>query len=167
MKRDPMYEEEMIFLEKDFWENHVQAKRPPPYLEDGGLIAASAKRYGGPADPLAPTVPLDEDMTGILMRYLRLAEEKKNSETISKKREELLRLRGILIAQMGSSCTAGCERDGIRYTVTYKPARRAGIDRDGLARLKLEHPDIYEQYVTVTESRRFQVKAVPVQERAA
>lgn len=65
MKRERMYEEEMIFLEKDFWENHVQAKRPPPYLEDGGLIAASAKRYGGPADPLAPTVPLDEDTAGM------------------------------------------------------------------------------------------------------
>lgn len=168
LKRDAMYEDEMIYLEKDFWENHVQAKCPPPYLEDGGLIAASARRYGGPADPLAPAVPLDEEMAGILMRYLRLADEKKSSETISKKREEeLSRLRGILIAGMGPSCTAGCERDGVRYTVTYKPTRRSGIDKDGLARLKLQHPDIYEQYVTVTESRRFQVKAAPAQEQAA
>lgn len=62
LRRDAQYEEEMIYLEKDFWENHVQAKRPPPYLEDGGLIVASAKRYGGPADPLASAVPLDVEM---------------------------------------------------------------------------------------------------------
>ena len=168
LRRDAQYEEEMIYLEKDFWENHVQAKRPPPYLEDGGLIVASAKRYGGPADPLASAVQLDAEMTNLLMRYLRLVDEKKTSETISKKREEeLLRLRAILIAQMGPSCMAGCERDGIRYTVTYKPTRRAGIDKDGLARLKIQYPDIYEQFVTVTESRRFQVKAVPAEGQVA
>ena len=34
------------------------------------------------------------------------------------------------------------------------------IDKDNLLRLKLEHPDIYEQFVTVSESRRFSVRAV-------
>ncbi|MCM1296650.1 MAG: YqaJ viral recombinase family protein, partial [Muribaculaceae bacterium] len=151
VKRDAAYEEEMIYLEKNFWENHVQAKCPPPYVEDGDLIVASARRYGGPADPQAQAVALDAGMTDTLMQYLRLTDEKKQSETISKKREEeIQRLRGILIAQMGPSCIADCERDGIRYTVTYKPTRKTGINKDSLERLKLLHPDIYEQFVTVT-----------------
>ena len=33
------------------------------------------------------------------------------------------------------------------------------IDKDNLNRLKLEHPDIYEQYVTVSVHRRFTVKS--------
>ena len=168
VKRDAAYEEELIYLEKNFWENHVQAKCPPPYVEDGDLIVASAKRYGGPADLQAQAIALDAGMTDTLMRYLQLTDEKKKSETISKKREEdIQRLRGILIAQMGPSCMAGCERDGIRYTVTYKPTRKSGINKDGLERLKLQHPDIYNEFVTVTESRRFHVKASPVEEQAA
>lgn len=49
-------------------------------------------------------------MTATLMRYLELQEEKKNSEKHSKKLEsEMQRLKGILIAEMGSSCTALCD----------------------------------------------------------
>lgn len=32
--RDPDYEAELIALEENFWTNHVQAKTPPPYIED-------------------------------------------------------------------------------------------------------------------------------------
>ena len=35
IKRDTEYEQEMIYLEQSFWENHVLAKIPPPYTEDG------------------------------------------------------------------------------------------------------------------------------------
>lgn len=68
------------------------------------------------------------------------------------------RLKAALIAEMGQSCKAVCQQDGINYTVTYNPVRKTTIDKDNLLRLKLDHPDIYEQYVTVSESRRFSVK---------
>ena len=32
--RDMAYEEELIALERDFWENHVLTKTPPPYEDD-------------------------------------------------------------------------------------------------------------------------------------
>ena len=164
LKRDPVYEEEMIWLEQNFWENHVQKKTPPPYVEDGDLIIASAKLYSGPADRQAPTIKLDAQMTNALMRYLALSEEKKQSDTISRAREaELQHLKGLLIAQMGAGCTAICQNGGVNYTVTYNPVRKAGIDKDGLARLKLQHPDVYDQFVTVSESRRFHVKAAPIE----
>ena len=95
IRRDESYEEEMIFLEQYFWENHVLTRTPPPYTEDG---------------------------------------------------------------DMGKSCKAVCQQDGVNYIVTYNPVRTPGIDKDNLIRLKLDHPDIYEQYVTVSESRRFSVK---------
>lgn len=39
------------------------------------------------------------------------------------------------------------------------PEMDDNIDKDNLNRLKLDHPDIYEQYVTISEFRRFSVKA--------
>ena len=42
--RDMAYEEELIALERDFWENHVLTKTPPPYVEaDGDLILESLR----------------------------------------------------------------------------------------------------------------------------
>lgn len=37
------------------------------------------------------------------------------------------------------------------------------VSKDALERLKDEHPDIYDQYVTVSEWRRFHVKKAALQ----
>lgn len=160
IRRDAAYEEEMIFLERQFWENHVQKKMPPPYLEDGDVILESLRRHGGPADSGLPTVSLEGQMASNLMRYLRLQEEKKASEKGTKKlKEDIQRLQAILAAEMGSRCTAVCDRDGKRYTVTYNPVRKPMVDKDSLARMKFLYPEIYEQFVTISEFRKFHVKA--------
>ena len=94
-----------------------------------------------------------------LMRFLQLQEQKKGAEAGKKEIEEdMKRLKAAIIAKMGKSCKAICQQDGVNYTVTYNPIRTPGIDKDNLKRLKLDHPDIYEQYVTVSVSRRFVVK---------
>lgn len=106
-------------MEQSFWENHVLAKNPLPYTEDGEQIMGSVQRYCGPADTTAPTVEFGMDMTATLMRYLQLQEEKKNAEKRSKELEkELQRTKAIMIAEMGTSCTAECRKDGFHYTVT-------------------------------------------------
>ena len=46
----------------------------------------------------------------------------------------------------------------IPIIVTYNPAYRTTIDKKGLERLKINHPDVYDGYVNTTESRRFAVK---------
>ena len=65
------------------------------------------------------------------------------------------RLKAMIVAEIGASCAAAYEKDGTSYVVTYNPVRKPGIDKDNLMRLKLQFPDVYEQFVTVTESRRF------------
>ena len=118
VKRDFEYEAEMVFLEQYFWENHVQRHVPPPYTESGALIIESARKHFGPADKNAPTVALDLDMTAKLMQYLRLLDEKKNAEVYSKEIDkDIQRLKALLIAEMGTSCTAVCEQEGVNYTV--------------------------------------------------
>ena len=167
IKRDYAYEEEMIFLEKEFWEDHVLAKLPPPYMENGNLIMDSARKHFGPADSNAPTVELNTGMAAKLMRYLQLQEEKKNEEVHSKQIDkELQRLKGMLIAEMGTSCKAVCKSSGVSYTITYNPVRKPTIDKDSLLRLKLQYPDIYEQFASISESRRFYVKTSSISEAA-
>lgn len=45
--RDKDYEEELIALEYDYWHNHILARVPPPYCEDGDLILESVKNHYG------------------------------------------------------------------------------------------------------------------------
>ena len=80
IRRDEAYADEMIFLEQHFWENHVLAKTPPPYTEDGDLVIESVRRHTGPADKDAPVVTFDYSLTAKLMRYLQLQEEKKRAD---------------------------------------------------------------------------------------
>jgi len=168
IRRDAAYEEEMVYLEQEFWMNHVHKKVPPPYLEDGGIILQSAGKYCGPADKKAPAIVLEGEMASNLMRYMKLQEEKKDSEKNSKKlEEEIQRLKAILAAELGTGCTAVCDRDGRHYTLTYNPVRKPVVDKDNLARLKLQFPEIYEQFVTVSEFRKFHVKVSDSREEAA
>lgn len=157
--RDHDYEEELIALERDFWENHILTGTPPPYTEDGDLILNSVRRHFGPADPSAPELILEGNMALLIPRYLELQTqrnaEKRNYEHIE---AEMRRLQGRIVAEMGRSCTAVCQGREAEYSISYKPVRKSGISKDNLQRLQAQHPDIYEQYVTVSESRRFYVK---------
>ena len=68
------------------------------------------------------------------------------------------RIKALIIAAMGRSSTAfyDCGDGGIR--VTYNPVRKPGISKENLDRLKIVHPDIYDEFVTIQESRRFNIK---------
>lgn len=157
--RNRDYEAELIALEQDFWENHILTGMPPPYTEDGDLILNSVRRHFGPADPSAPELILEGNMALLIPRYLELQTqrnaEKRNYEHIE---AEMRRLQGRIVAEMGRSCTAVCQGREAAYSISYKPVRKSGISKDNLQRLQAQHPDIYEQYVTVSESRRFYVK---------
>jgi len=59
---------------------------------------------------------------------------------------------------MGTSPMATYEDTCGSYTVTFNPVRRPGISKEGLERMKEVHPEIYAEYVTVSESRRFNIK---------
>ena len=163
--RDRAYEEELIALEQDFWKRYVLTKTPPPYVEaDGDLILESLRRKLGPADKDAPPVLLGQTQFTQLSMLLSLQEQKKElSADVNKLDKDIKRLKGMLIERMGTSCTAVYNGPAESYTVTYNPVRSASISKDALERLKDEHPDIYDQYVTVSEWRRFHVKKAALQ----
>ena len=117
--RDMAYEEELIALERDFWENHVLTKTPPPYVEaDGDLILESLRRKLGPADKDAPPVLLGQTQFGQLSMLLSLQEQKKElSADVSKLDKDIKRLKGMLIERMGTSCTAVYNGSAESYTI--------------------------------------------------
>ena len=159
IKRDYAYEEELIALESDFWHNNVLAKAEPPYTEDGDLIIDSVRRHYGPADVNAPQVELGLSLASCVLRYTELQAQKKLSDAQSKQCEkEMKRLQGMIVAEMGKSCTAKCSIGNEMFVITYKPSSKPTIDKDGLIKLQAQHPNIYNEYVTESVSRRFYVK---------
>ncbi len=166
IERDLEYESELIALEEDFWFNHVLAEIPPPYIEDGELVAESVRRHSGNANQSVPEVYLGTSFAGAFARYLTLQEEKRIIDAESNRlKGEMERIKGYVIDEMGTSCTAACDGGAIVYHVTYNPVLKQGISKNNLIRLRAQHPDIYNEYVTVSESRRFYVN--PAREEAA
>lgn len=133
--RDMAYEEELIALERDFWENHVLTKTPPPYVEaDGDLILESLRRKIGPADKDAPPVLLGQTQFGQLSMLLSLQEQKKAlSADVNKLDKDIKRLKGMLIERMGTSCTAVYNGLAESYTIVprilivYSPCHKKTI----------------------------------------
>ena len=159
IKRDYDYEDELIALEKDFWINHVLAQKEPPYTEDGTLILASVKNHFGSSDPNAASLKLSLSSANRVLQFNELQTKKKIAESEVKKYEaEMKLLQGMIVAEMGKSCTAECLADGKKYQITYQPSYRCVINKDSLLRLQIQHPDIYNEYVTKTVSHRFSVK---------
>jgi len=159
MDRDLEIESEMIIVEQHFWENHVLAKIPPPYIEEGDLIIESVRRHFGYANLNAPAVVFDAGTQNRVLRYLELQQQKAVAEADVKGIDrELQRMKGLIVAEMGASCAAICSLDGVPYQVTYNPVRKPMVSKENLVRLQAQHPDIYDEYVTVSESRRFYVK---------
>lgn len=159
MDRDLEIESEMIMVERDFWENHILPQIPPPYIEEGDLIIESVRRHYGYADPTAPVVMLNPRVQNCVSRFLELQQQKAEAEVSVKAIDgELQRMKGLIVAEMGVCCTAACSLEGVPYKVTYNPVRKSLVSKENLVRLQAQHPDIYEEYVTVSESRRFYVK---------
>lgn len=109
IERDDAYEDLIVTLEGDFWENNVLAKVPPPYFENGDLVLESIRRFSGDLDKNVPSVSLNSQVTSLVSRYLELQEQKKKILSEENRIEsEQKRLRGCILDVMGKSCSAEC-----------------------------------------------------------
>ena len=160
LSRDIAYEEELIHAEGVFWKEHVMKKVPPPYTEDAGQIMASLKRYTGMAKEGGPVIQLSGNSRDCFAKYLDLQARSIQVETKSKAyKEEMDRLKAMIVAEMGQSCEASCEIDGTSYTITYNPVRKVEIKKAQLTSLAAMYPEVYAQFATQSEYRRFNIKA--------
>ena len=67
-----------------------------------------------------------------------------------------------IIETMGTNTSGTATVGSTRYDISYKPMERTGINKDNLKRLKIGYPDVYDQYVTTTSSRRLNFKSTNV-----
>lgn len=159
MERDLELEEDLIAEEEYFWNDNVKMGVEPPYTEKADLVLESIRKHYGPADKDADKVNLNRKHKVGLEKYLELKEQKSKLDQESKKLEEQMKESyAEIVEEMGVSCTGVLKDGGTEYIVTYNPAYRTGIDKKGLEKLKVQHPDVYDDYVNTTESRRFSVK---------
>ncbi len=159
MERDMDIEEDMIAEEEYFWTEHVLKKAEPPYTEKPDLVLESIRKHYGPADKDADSVKLSRTLAKNLEEYLARKAEKSALEAQIKKLEEQMKssYAGV-VEELGVSCRGVLKTGTSEYEVTYNPMYRTGIDKKGLEKLKINHPDVYDDYVSVSESRRFSVK---------
>jgi len=143
IERDDELISNLIDIEKDFWENHVVPQIPPDF--DGSEASSELLKAMYPeAEPESEIELPDEAYTLIYA----LDEIKTEMDELSTRKKEY---ENKLKSMLGNFET-GIARDRI---VTWKPYSRKTVDSK---RLKKERPEIYEQYLKESHSRRFNIK---------
>lgn len=142
IERDEELIANLIRIEQDFWENHVQKKIMPP--PDGSKVADSviAEYYRQTTGEIIQLTGFDEK----LRRRQEIMEVMERMETEKRQIEQEVKM------YMGTAEIA----ENQQYRVSWKEVSASRIDE---RRLKEEQPQIYEQYRKNTTSRRFSVKA--------
>ncbi len=159
LDRDMSYEEELIALEEIFWHDHVLAKVPPPYTENGDMVLESLRRLMGPPIEEQPPVQITDPQFVWVQKYLQLQEEKRVLDhKVKALQEDMKSLKAKIIASMGNSGKAVYEDACESYSITYKSSYRMTMPKANLERLKLAHPDIYEEYAAPSEETRFNIR---------
>lgn len=158
--RDRAYEAELIAMEQDFWQTYVTTQTPPPYLEySGELIQKSLRRAAGLGDGTAPPVTLGQRQAAQAAAYLELQARKCALAAQTKELDnEMKRLKGLIVDQMGDSREAAFDGPDGSYLVTCQPSYTVGIPKERLTRLKEQYPQVYQEFAVVTERRGFRIK---------
>lgn len=142
IERDEQMLVDLIRIEQDFWENHVEKGILPE--PDGSELTDSviAEHYRKSNAQSILLSGFDEK----LLRREELAEEIERMETEKRRIEQELKL------YLGEAETAENER----YRVSWKNVESTRVDAK---RLKEEKPEIYQQYSSLSQYRRLTVKA--------
>lgn len=144
IERDDELIQQLIEIERDFWENHV-VPCVPPEMDGSTASTELLKRMYPEGKPNTINLPSE---AGELIETLDLLNEELKALEIRKAECE-----NRLKAMLGENEIG---KFGDRL-VTWKNITSKRIDTN---RLKKEKPDIYEQYLTTSSYRKFDVKRI-------
>ena len=163
VERDLEFEDEIIETEEYFWEEYIQKKVEPPFVEKPDMALKCLRQYLEKADPALGMKVLPISLQSNIENYIRLKEEKSKIEReVKKLDDEIKRLSIPIIEEMGAFCDSQLSVSGKRFYVTYKPRKYVRIKKDGLEKLAVHHRSIYDEFVTESESRTLIVKEMKV-----
>ena len=142
IKKDRELVEQLVELERRFWE-HVLTQTPPPV--DGSTTCAEmlVRKYPTSSNAAPLILPADAD-DWIRQYWQAKAEEDAAGD---RKRQSENRLKDVMQDHERAVSPSG-------HQVTWKTVQSCRIDT---ARLKKEEPAILERYASTTSSRRFSV----------
>lgn len=143
IRRDERMIQNLIKIEKDFWENHVLKGLPP---EPDGSEACEALIRSFYPSSARQSILLPDSFNKKLDRREEL------QRLIEKLQEEQRQIEQEVKLYMKEGEMAVNER----YRVTWSEVKSSRLDAK---RLKEEQPEIYRDFSKVTTSRRFSVKA--------
>ena len=167
IERDLAFEEQLIEAEQDFWENYVLKGVEPPFVETPELCFSTIDKYVQAQFNKNAFV-----ITGFDESLARIAELRAEKKRLEDEQKAIQKQKAIqnqidslvlpIIDAMGNNTSGTATVGSTRYDITYKPMERTGINKDNLKRLQINAPDIYDQYVTTTSSRRLSFKTTAV-----
>lgn len=143
IERDEELIQNLITIEKEFWENHVLTNTMPD--PDGSAISDDVIRRYFPS-ALKKTIPLPSDLNEQLKRREEIVLLTKKLTQEQNQIEQQIKL------YMGEYEMAFNEH----YRVSWSNVDAVRIDSK---RLKEERPDLYQNFAKSSQSRRFTVKA--------
>ena len=157
IERDMEIEEAIIQEEQYFWEEHVLKRIPVPYTESGDLVLKSIRKHYGTTNNSA--VALSTPAIVHLDEYLELKAKKKLLDAQVKDVDnEMKKAYAPVLDLMRNSPSATCIGAKAEYLISNNSVIRKQISGESLEKLRVRHPEIYKEYLSETESRRFSVK---------
>lgn len=143
-ERDLDEEMEQIIEEEDFWVNHVLARIPPEPKGPVDNIVTCIKKYeqnNGPVVNLDPM--LCQQLQEAAQYEAQMASLRKELKLMDELRKKAL---VPVMAAMGASESATATDGKTTFNISWKP--QAGRKSCDYERLKLDYPEIYDEYVT-------------------
>ena len=164
VERDIEFEDQIIETEQDFWENYILKKVEPPFVEMPDMVIDCLKMYLEGEDSTLGKKVLPVKYGADIEKYLELKEQKNAYDADSRRLDtEIKRIAAEIIEEMGAFGESELSSSsGRKFYVTYKTQRRTGINSAALEKLAISHRDIYDEYVSVSESRTLRVKEMKV-----
>ncbi|SCN41551.1 YqaJ viral recombinase family nuclease [Bacillus wiedmannii] len=143
IERDEELIQYLIDIEKDFWINNVEKNEPPMF--DGSDASTELLKH------LYPESIADSFVSLGKQEELLIEARDQVDREIKVLQEQKVEYENKIKAKLGTSETGGTEN----YKVFWKSYTTNRFDSK---RFKADHPDLYEQYVKESKSRKFTVK---------
>jgi len=123
------------------------------------MVLKSIQRHYGPANKGLSGMTIPKKLVKEMDRIITLKEQKSRIDKESSVLDnQIKQAYAPIVDLLGNCCAGSCVSGSANYEVTYNPVIRNGITGDNLARLKEQHPAIYDEFNESSESRTFRIK---------
>ncbi|MDR1548731.1 MAG: YqaJ viral recombinase family protein [Hungatella sp.] len=157
LTRDLELEEEMIELERDFWVNYVQAGREPEFMESPDLVLEAIRKYRKIEEGKKIVLPME--LEEVMKKYEVLDKNRADLESQTRKVKEQIKEIYIPVQRaLGEAEKGELNTGNVIYHVGYTKRTTTAINKTGLEKLKLLHPDVYQEYAKTNVSNILFIK---------